>query len=86
MTSSPRGAFPSPFAGDVSHREKQGRGGGRQCGTGDSLSGVAREERLTEVTIRRDLKEVREQSPPGPEAGAGRSRLGQWEECSRPQC
>lgn len=42
--------------------------------------------RLTEVTIRRDLKEVREQSPPGPEAGAGRSRLGQWEECSRPQC
>lgn len=30
--------------------------------------------RLTEVTIRRDLKEVREQSPPGPRqerAGAG---------------
>lgn len=46
------------------------------------MSGVAREERLAEVTIRRDLKEVREQSPPGPEAGAGRSRSGQWEECS----
>lgn len=46
-------------------------------GRGDSLSGVAREEGATKVTIRRDLKEVREQVPrgrrhlPGPEAGAG---------------
>lgn len=43
------------------------------------MSGAAREEGLAEVTIRQDLKEVREQvprgrrHPPGPEAGAGGS-------------